>query len=93
MRLQNTCALWGCDGGTVLCTEHLGAAARHTGRDISGQRIEAIPPEEADRCETCGRNHDEVVKQAPHHPRCAPGCPGFRDIPDSHWDGCDEEKA
>ena len=30
------------DNGAVLCFDHLGASARYTGRDISGQPIERI---------------------------------------------------
>lgn len=32
-------ALYLCDNGMVLCGRHLGASARATGRDISGQPI------------------------------------------------------
>ncbi len=32
-------ALYFCDNGSVFCSEHLGASAKYTGRDISGQKI------------------------------------------------------
>lgn len=32
------------DNGRCLCGQHLGASARFTGRDISGQRILALAP-------------------------------------------------
>lgn len=32
-------ALYLCDNGRCLCGRHLGASAKHTGRDISGQPI------------------------------------------------------
>ena len=56
------------DNGAVYCYEHLGASAKYTGRDISGQKIErigvsdllAIRREMPDLptlgcCEICGR--------------------------------------
>ncbi len=48
------------DNGSILCSEHLGAAARFTGRDISGQAIEKVTPAHdfdglTPRCETCGK--------------------------------------
>lgn len=52
------------DNGRALCGEHLGASARFTGRDISGQPVHRVTPEEAQemaaqgfdvKCETCGR--------------------------------------
>lgn len=56
------------DNGAVYCFHHLGASARYTGRDISGQKIETISAalyaeiqkENGDlgprfgACETCG---------------------------------------
>jgi hypothetical protein len=34
-----------CDNGAAYCGEHLGATAKATGRDISGQPIMAITPD------------------------------------------------
>lgn len=34
------------DNGAVLCGDHLGASAKYTGRDISGQPIERVTPED-----------------------------------------------
>lgn len=41
--------LWFTDNGAIYCTDHLGASARITGRDISGQKIEQVTV--ADRLE------------------------------------------
>lgn len=58
------------DNGAALCGAHLGSTARHTGRDLSGQPIEAVTPEvvrEAESigwaicCETCGRRPSLLV--------------------------------
>lgn len=38
------------DNGRALCRDHLGASARMTGRDLSGQRILALTPEDIDYC-------------------------------------------
>lgn len=48
------------DNGRALCGEHLGASARFTGRDISGQEIYRVTPADVREwgpvcCETCGR--------------------------------------
>lgn len=52
------------DNGAAYCGEHLGATARASGRDISGQRIEPITPEALQEarllgwhpaCERCGK--------------------------------------
>ncbi len=56
------------DNGRLLCGADLGASARFTGRDISGQRIERVSPEYAAAynrdladigvvccCEACGK--------------------------------------
>ena len=52
------------DNGAALCGAHLGASARTTGRDISGQPIEPVTPEVAReaqgmgyevQCERCGK--------------------------------------
>jgi len=51
------------DNGACYCGAHLGSSARHTGRDLSGQPVMAITPDEvreadamgfAIQCETCG---------------------------------------
>lgn len=60
----NDLAIYLTDNGRALCGRHLGATAKATGRDISGQRIEVVTPELAAEasadgwtvtCETCGR--------------------------------------
>ena len=50
------------DNGAAYCGLHLGASAMATGRDISGQEIYAIRPEDLResgmdriRCEECGK--------------------------------------
>ena len=59
-------AIYLCDNGAASCGLHLGASARYTGRDISGQRIHRVTAadvqyarDEMDghiiRCEACGR--------------------------------------
>lgn len=37
-------ALYLGDNGRCLCGEHLGATARHTGRDLSGQPVMEVTP-------------------------------------------------
>jgi hypothetical protein len=63
MRISDT-TIYLTDNGRALCGAHLGASARLTGRDISGQPIEPVGPEEARYfvealggpicCERCG---------------------------------------
>jgi hypothetical protein len=55
-------AIYLTDNGRALCGDHLGASARYTGRDISGQEIMEISPDmlgepgvDMIRCESCGR--------------------------------------
>lgn len=57
-------AIYLTDNGAALCGAHLGASARMTGRDISGQPILEVTPDvlaeaEADgytpKCERCGK--------------------------------------
>lgn len=58
-------ALYFCDNGRILCGAHLGNSARHTGRDISGQRIARVTAAddaaffadvgELGGCEMCGK--------------------------------------
>jgi len=48
------------DNGAAYCGEHLGASARYTGRDISGQPIYAMTPADVREigpvaCECCGK--------------------------------------
>lgn len=53
------------DNGRALCGDHLGSSARYTGRDISGQKIEAVTPADVREmrsvygveiaCESCGK--------------------------------------
>lgn len=59
----DTSALYHTDNGAVLCSSHLGASAKTTGRDISGQQIERVTDADRSewrrlvgseiRCETC----------------------------------------
>jgi len=59
------------DNGRALCTDHLGVSARMTGRDISGQPILALSPEDVrysieaegwhPACESCGALASLVV--------------------------------
>ena len=58
------------DNGRALCGDHLGSSARYTGRDISGQPILALSPEDvrgsvADgwhpSCEDCGKRASLLV--------------------------------
>lgn len=57
-------AVYLCDNGAAYCSDHLGASASMTLRDISGQPIEEVTPAMAREakamgwevaCETCGR--------------------------------------
>ena len=60
-----------CDNGAAYCGAHLGASARFTGRDISGQPIYPVRPEDvrendalgypAIRCEQCGKTASRLV--------------------------------
>lgn len=53
------------DNGCALCGDHLGASARYTGRDLSGQPVMPVMPQDALYsfnelghrivCEDCGR--------------------------------------
>lgn len=43
MTIQST-AIYLTDNGRALCGDHLGSTARHTGRDLSGQRILRVTP-------------------------------------------------
>jgi hypothetical protein len=40
-------ALYFTDNGCILCGEHLGSSAKFTGRDISGQKIKKVTPDDA----------------------------------------------
>lgn len=44
MRIENE-TIYLCDNGQAYCGEHLGYHARMTGRDISGQLISEVTPE------------------------------------------------
>jgi 4-hydroxy-3-methylbut-2-en-1-yl diphosphate synthase IspG/GcpE len=67
MSATNAAAVYHTDNGAVLCGEHLGATAKSSGRDLSGQPIEEVTPDllaearatpdgaEWIRCERCGR--------------------------------------
>lgn len=62
-------ALYLCDNGRCVCGKHLGHSARTTGRDVSGQRIYQIKPQDCEvgqppfRCETCRATFGRSVKQ------------------------------
>jgi hypothetical protein len=55
------------DNGRIVCDQHAGASAKATGRDISGQRVDAVTDAFAARwladvgeqvaCEDCGLKH------------------------------------
>jgi len=64
LRVSNPDTLYLTDNGRALCGAHLGASARFTGRDISGQKIQAVRAEDARAakaegwaitCESCGK--------------------------------------
>jgi hypothetical protein len=55
------------DNGRPLCGSHLGAAAATTMRDISGQPIYAVTPNDvlvhgAIKCEVCGRAFHSMLE-------------------------------
>lgn len=59
------------DNGAVYCGAHLGATARATGRDLSGQPILAVTDAVAREakamglaaaCERCGRTPEEAAR-------------------------------
>lgn len=52
------------DNGACYCGEHLGSTARHTGRDISGQPIYPVTPEDAREAKAMG------VDLTCERPRC-----------------------
>jgi hypothetical protein len=61
--IQND-SLYFTDNGAIYCGAHLGTTARYTGRDLSGQPIERVTPDDvrqaqtsgfALKCETCER--------------------------------------
>jgi hypothetical protein len=63
--------LYSTDNGALLCGQHCGMSARYTGRDISGQRVEKVTPDEVRyfeaegltaKCETCGRRATAVAR-------------------------------
>jgi len=43
------------DNGQVFCGGCAGMSALYTGRDISGQKVEPVPPNYPLGCEGCGR--------------------------------------
>lgn len=64
------------DNGRAYCGEHLGVSARMTGRDISGQKIYALTPEDAQeserygvtiRCERCGKKASLLLRERRRH--------------------------
>jgi hypothetical protein len=65
------------DNGATYCGAHLGYTARATGRDLSGQRIQAVTRAVAReamamgyvlRCESCGRTPHDRVRTAKPEP-------------------------
>ena len=57
------------DNGRCLCGEHLGMMASATLRDLSGQAIYRVTPEDAAAdpaicCETCGTKPSRLVRVA-----------------------------
>lgn len=70
MKIESA-ALYITDNGAILCGSHLGASARTTGRDISGQRIELVTDAHAAewrrmanseiQCEQCGKEHARAL--------------------------------
>jgi len=49
-------ALWIGENGRVFCTEHAGAAALYTGRDLDGQPVEEVTEEvQAEFRAECGK--------------------------------------
>ena len=57
-------ALYLCDNGRCLCGDHLGASAKYTGRDISGQSIHKISPSDVREADAMG------VSLVCEEPRC-----------------------
>lgn len=62
--VAESAALYFTDNGAVLCGDHLGMTAKASGRDISGQKIEKVTPDDVRwaqgegwtiKCEHCGR--------------------------------------
>jgi hypothetical protein len=51
MRISNE-MVYLTDNGAALCGEHLGASAKRTGRDISGQAIAPVTPDVAQACQS-----------------------------------------
>jgi hypothetical protein len=58
------------DNGAAYCGAHLGSSAKHTGYDISGQKIMAVSPSVAKlalkegwevSCEQCGRKASLLI--------------------------------
>lgn len=69
----NPAAHYFTDNGAVLCGADLGSSAKHTGRDISGQPIQMVTPEDvreaqamgfALRCECCHKPASLLVAVA-----------------------------
>lgn len=64
------------DNGRTLCGAHLGATAQATGRDLSGQPIAAVTPQDVREwasmcpdlppiaCEDCGREASIIFTEA-----------------------------
>ena len=46
--------LYLCDNGACYCGAHCGNTARYTGRDISGQKVTPITPEDLRECLSAG---------------------------------------
>ena len=63
MRIGPT-ALYLGDNGACYCGEHLGMAAKHTGRDISGQEVYRVTPSDVREAAQMG------VSLTCEQPRC-----------------------
>ena len=65
LRASDPTGIYLTDNGAALCGEHLGATARFSGRDLSGQAIYRVTPEDVKahgtvRCEHCGREASRI---------------------------------
>ena len=69
---MTTAQLFLCDNGACYCADHLGATAKATGRDISGQPIYRLTPSDvrelethgvAVACERCGATASMIITE------------------------------
>lgn len=63
-------AIYFTDNGAAYCGKHLGYTAKTTGRDLSGQPIQMVRPEDAAeaardgwtiKCEQCGKQASRFI--------------------------------